>query len=179
MIDLSIIICELRSAIKLSAARARKESVSDTGREVRVVVAAAFGILAGRGGVRAFRSLEKMALRADLEPDERAKLVQLLCDRALETIPRLARSRDIQEAVDVAVGVVDVSLKAGHATLLDRTFGKLDPEVLPPEIVLAFLSTSKPGAWQLPAREALVERFEKAIKRQGRADANALMRFAR
>jgi hypothetical protein len=92
---------------------------------------------------------------------------------------RASRRRDIQEAVDVAVGVVDVSPKANATAQLDGVPERIDPDSLPPEVVLAVLVTSKPGAPKLQARQALVVRFEAALKGRRRPDAESLMRFAR
>lgn len=149
------------------------------GRQVRSVATRAYGVLAARGDINAIRALEKLVLGAPNEAGERASILRVLCDRAFDAVPKLARDRDVQEAVDVAVGIVDISLKAGHASELNRVLKRLDPDMLPPEVVLAFLATSKPAATALPDRSSLVERFEQALRARGRSDADTLMRFAR
>lgn len=55
-------------------------------------------------------------------------MAQLLADGGLEAIER---SGEVQEAVDVAVEIVDVCLKVGSAATLDRALERIDPEAMP------------------------------------------------
>jgi len=160
-------------------AAALEESLGEGSWELRWPAARAVGLRAARGHVSALRAIERMTLDEGLTPSQRGKMADLFADSAVQAIPRLARGTDVQEAVDVAVGLVDVCLKTGNTAPLDRALSAIDPEVLPAEIVLAFLTTSKPASAQLPARANLIGRFEDAIRARGRTDADALMRFAR
>ena len=139
------------------------------------IAARAFAILIRRGEVRAFRSLERIALQPSANQES---YVRLLCESGLEAVLNLVVDRDIQDAVDVAVGMVDVGLKTGHHEIINEVLDKVDTETVPPEVALAFLTTSKPAVGDLPARTELVRRFERSIRGRRRPDADALMRFA-
>ena len=156
-----------------------EESLGEGSWERRWDTARAVGLRAARGHVSALRAIERMTLDHVLTPAQRGKMAELFAESALQAIPRLARGTDVQEAVDVAVGLVDVCLKTRNTATLNRRLSEINPDVVPAEIVLAFLTTSRPASAELPARADLVGRFEKAIRGRGRTDADALMRFAR
>ena len=144
----------------------------------RAVIPATSRVLAAARQARILVVYLKMAFRADLSKEERTSMVELLCEKALIAIPLLVHRRDIQDAVDVTVCLVDVSLKTENQAALNRVLSWVDPDVLPPEVVLAFLTTSRPAGERLDARAKLVSRFERAIRARRRPDADALVRFA-
>lgn len=100
-----------------------------------------------------------------------------LSDRAFE----LLSEGDVQGAVNLAVSMVDTLLKSGNTSALDCVLSTLEVEWLPIEVVMAFLAASKYSASDLPARAALVARFEAKVRTSGRTDTevDALLRYVR
>ncbi len=124
------------------------------------------------------RELEEQALQED-NADELERIVNTLCVASLSSIATFLSQNRIQAAADAAVGMVDVCLKRGRTEALNRSLLGVEPENLPPEIVLAFLTTTKPAERELPNRAVLVQKFETALRESGRDDIDDLMRFAR
>ena len=151
--------------------------VMDTRQALRTASIRALGVGVSAGSPVAFRALETAALRAET-PAEKSTVVQTLCASGLQAITNLAQARDVQEAVDIAVGLVDVSLKTGQLRHLDELMSRLAPDELAAEVILAFLTTSAPAANSLPARTKLLERFRHALMGRRRPDAEELLRFA-
>ncbi|MEZ4264633.1 MAG: hypothetical protein R3B36_36545 [Polyangiaceae bacterium] len=139
----------------------------------------ALASLAERGVLPALEELEHEALREDLDAEASARAFSTFFEggkAALRAV--LEDARDVQPAVDVAVALVDVSMKLGRTTELDALLGSLNPAVLPTSVTMAFLTTSKPLAEDLLGRATLLAGFETALNGRG-LSADRLLRFVR
>lgn len=144
---------------------------------VREAAFSALTLLAGRGNLDAFRIIERRAL-ASSGQGASERFVAAVCDCGAAAIRSLGGERDVQDAVDVAVAVVEVCAKASRFEMLDHVLRALNPSALPVEVTLAFLASTRGIANLLPEREKLFERFEIAVRERKRPDAVSLLRFA-
>ena len=85
-----------------------------------------------------------------LTPEQREKMAQALADRGLEAIESASEE---QEAVDASVAIVDGCLKVGATATPDQALATIDPEVMPVEVVLAFLTTTASASSRLPRED--------------------------
>jgi hypothetical protein len=111
-----------------------------------------------------FKALEHLITLLPQLPEEmRRSLVKVLCESGLNMISRLIEEvGDARHPVDVAVAMIDVSLKAGHADVLNDALAKVDIS-WPKEVVIAFWASTAKAADQLPAREELWQKFESSV----------------
>ena len=86
--------------------------------------------------------------------------MEVLCAGGLKMISRMIEEvGSAQHPVDLAVAMIDVSLKAGHADVLNDALKKVDVS-WPTEVVMAFWAATAAVADQVPERDAMWERFE-------------------
>jgi len=108
----------------------------------------------------------RAVLGSDWEMRQQASraMIEILCDTALELISKRIRERsDTKDPVEIAITMIDVSIRTGHYDVLDSALARVDPK-WPKEIVVAFWNGTAEVQDKLPARDAMWERFRSQYK---------------
>lgn len=135
---------------------------------------------ASRGNLDALHALELDALRNDVDPAEKARSVARYQKHALLAMSGLLATRaDVQPIVDIAVAIVDVSLKSKAESALDELLAQFDPSEWPSEVAVALLTTTRQADSRLPARSILMAEFARVLHARKSNDADAVLQFLR
>lgn len=114
-----------------------------------------------------FRGFERVCLLPTIPSDVKREMVELMCQQGLRLISKILEHSGVtQFAVDIAVGIVDTTLKAGHPEILNHVLENV-PMEWPTEVIVAFWATTAIVADQLPSRSDLWARFEQTLALSG------------
>ena len=102
-----------------------------------------------------------------------------LLEAGASAIIKSASGGTLQHAVDIAVGLVDVAAKTDQLPLLNAALGQLDPAVLPVEVSVALLASSRHFSEHLAARAEFGRQFVVNLRTRRHPEADKLLRFAR
>ncbi len=145
----------------------------------RAAAGLALTVLAARGDADAFRAVELRCLAKDVAPAERKELVRALIEAGTLAIVKATSGAKLQQSVDVAVGIVDVAAKTGELPRLDIALSHMDPAVLPIEVSVAILASSRHFSDRLAARAEFGKRFGVALHTRRHPEADKLFRYAK
>jgi hypothetical protein len=147
--------------------------------ETRAAALSALTTVASLGNQDAFQAIERRCHAKNIDNDELRGVVRALLEAGVSVLERPVARSSLQLWVDVAVALVDVAAKTSSLDFLNTALAQLDPEVLPVEVSLALIATSRPVADDLAARKMFCQHFEQALRTRRHPNIDKLLPFAK
>jgi hypothetical protein len=144
----------------------------------RTAALVALSAFAARGEAAAFHAIELRCFAKGIAPGERQRLVRALVQAGTLAIVK-SSGGDVQDAVDIAVGIVDVAAKTHHFAELDIALKQLEPADLPVEVSVALLTSSRFGSAHLKWRDDFSARFALNLRTRKHPEADKIIRIVK